>query len=114
MVIDKGEETSDSTVSLPNETELKARTYPFQLKPFVEDFLNRINNFKDHSASDSLLQRHTDAVMLGFRNADLVAGNAGKEVIDMMSKSFRYMRPKMQFRSLRQYLQFRHDNVGAK
>ena len=64
--------------------------------------------------SNSRLQQHIDTVMMGFRNADLTAGNAGAEVIGAMSKSFRRMRPNMQFRTLRQYLEFRHDNVGAK
>ena len=101
-------------MSNQREAETETFTHRFQLKPFVEDFVNRINNFKEHSASDSQLQHHIDSVMLGIRNADLLAGNAGKEVIDAMSESFRRMRPKMQFRNLRQYLEFRHDNVGAK
>lgn len=64
--------------------------------------------------SNSLLQQHIDFVMIGFRNADRAAGNAGREVIGTMSKSFRRMRPKVHFRTIRQYLEFRHDNVGAK
>lgn len=80
----------------------------------MEDFVHRINNFREHSASDSHLQQHIDSVMRGFRNADFTAGNAGKEVIEAMSESFRRMRPKQEFKTLRQYLEFRHDNVGAK
>ena len=52
--------------------------------------------------------------MRGFSNADRLGGTAGKEVIEMMSKSFRRMRPDLQWRNLRHYLDFRHDNVGAK
>lgn len=85
-----------------------------QLKPFVEDFVNRINNFRQHSLSDSLLQQHIDSVMMGFRKSSHAASNAGEEVINAMSKSFRRMRPTLQFSTLRQYLEFRHDNVGAK
>ena len=80
----------------------------------MEDFVNRINNVVLQSPSASPLQQRIDSVMNGFRNADLTAGNAGHEVIEAMSKSFRRMRPELQFRTLRQYLEFRHDNVGAK
>ena len=62
---------------------------------------------------DTVLQKHIDSVMRGFRNADSIAGNAGREVIEAMSLSFRRMRPEKDFQTLGQYLEFRHDNVGA-
>lgn len=79
----------------------------------MEDFVNRINN-TIKSPSDSILQQHVDSIVQGFRNADSIAGNAGHEVVEAMSLSFRRMRPDQHFQSLRQYLEFRHDNVGAK
>ncbi len=84
------------------------------MKPFVDDFVHRINNFEENELQGSRLQQYIDAVMRGFRNADCLRGNAGKEVIETMSKSFRRMRPDVQWRNLRHYLDFRHDNVGAK
>ena len=78
----------------------------------MEDFANRINNTLK-SPSDSLLQQHVDSMTQGFRNADSIAGNAGHEVVEAMIRSFRRMRPEQQFQSLRGYLEFRHDDVGA-
>ena len=85
-----------------------------QLKPFVEDFVQRLSNDALKTASDSELQKHIDTVMQGFRKADSAVGNGGREVIEAMSNSFRRMRPEMKFHTLEQYLEFRHDNVGAK
>lgn len=62
---------------------------------------------------DTVLQKHIDSVMQGFRNADSIVGNGGQEVIEAMSLSFRRMRPEKDFQNLGQYLEFRHDNVGA-
>ena len=76
--------------------------------------MNRINHSVLGSPSDSQLQQHIDSVIDGFRKADSIAGSAGHEVIKAMSQAFRRMRPERQFGSLRQYLEFRHDNVGAK
>ena len=78
----------------------------------MEDFVNRITHTIKRP-SDSLLQQHVDSIIQGFRDADSVAGNAGHEVVEAMSRSFRRMRPKQQFQSLGRYLEFRHDNVGA-
>ena len=80
----------------------------------MEDFVNRINNTKQHLSPNSRLQDHIDSIISGFQSADLAAGNAGREVIDAMSKSLRRIRPDFQFRTVRQYLDFRHENVSAK
>ena len=85
-----------------------------QLKPFVEDFVKRVNNHVSSSPSDTELQKHIDSVMRGLRKADSIIGSGGQEVIEAMSQSFQRMRPEMQFQTVRQYLEFRHDNVGAK
>lgn len=53
-------------------------------------------------------------IMQGFRKADSTLDKAGHAVVEAMSQSFRRMRPERKFHSLRQYLDFRHDNVGAK
>lgn len=75
--------------------------------------MNRINNTKKHLSPNSRLQHHVDSVISGFQTADLAAGNAGREVIDAMSKALCRIRPGFEFRTLRQYLDFRHDNVNA-
>ena len=53
-------------------------------------------------------------MIFGFRKADSGSEKGGYEVIEAMSKSFRRMRPEKASESLREYLDFRHDNVGAK
>lgn len=63
--------------------------------------------------SNSELQDHIDAIMQGFRSADSEFGTAGHEVVEAMRQSFRRLRPEKRFQTLRQYLEFRHDNVGA-
>ncbi len=76
--------------------------------------MQRLGTDALETPSDTVLQKHIDSVMQGFREADSIVGNAGQEVIDAMSMSFRRMRPEKDFQTLRQYLEFRHDNVGAK
>lgn len=76
--------------------------------------MQRLGNGALETPSDTVLQKHIDSVMHGFRKADSVVGNAGQEVIKAMSQSFRRMRPEKDFQTLGQYLEFRHDNVGAK
>lgn len=75
--------------------------------------MNRLDNDASQKPSDSELQRHINSVIRGFRRADSGAENGGHEVIEAMSKSFRRMRPAKVFENLREYLDFRHDNVGA-
>ena len=84
-----------------------------QLNLFIDDFVQRLGTGTLETHSDTVLQKHIDSVMQGFRRADSIVGNAGQEVIDAMSMSFRRMRPEKGFQTLRQYLEFRHDNVGA-
>ncbi|KAL8648625.1 MAG: hypothetical protein Q9210_004880 [Variospora velana] len=110
---DKAEASSDSAVSFTAETKSDSAHLSTKLNSVVEDFVNRINNIKEHLSPNSRLQHHIDSIISGFRAADLAAGNAGQEVIDAMSKSLRRIRPGFQFRTLRQYLDFRHDNVSA-
>lgn len=40
-------------------------------------------------------------------------GNGGEEVINTMRKAFQRRRPEGEFATVRDYLEFRHDNVGA-
>ena len=75
--------------------------------------MKRLREDRLEAPSDSELQNHIDAVMQGFRRADSETGTAGHEVIEAMRQSFRRMRPEKKFQTLRQYLNFRHDNVGA-
>ena len=84
-----------------------------QLVPFVNDFVQRLNNESLQSPDDSALQQHIDSVLRGFQAADQVKGNAGEEVIDSMRRAFRRVRPSGEFMSVREYLDFRHENVGA-
>lgn len=93
---DKGEETSETT-----------------LKSFIDDFVQRLGTGALETPSEIVLQKHIDSIMQGFRKADSIVGNAGQEVIEAMSLSFRRMRPEKDFQTLGQYLEFRHDNVGA-
>lgn len=76
--------------------------------------MQRLGAGASETPSDTVLQKHIDSVMQGFRKADSTVGNAGQEVIDAMSMSFRSMRPEKDFQTLRQYFEFRYDNVGAK
>ena len=85
-----------------------------QLKSFVDDFVQRLGTGAVETLADNVLQKHIDSVIQGFRKADSIVGNAGEEVIKAMSLSFRRMRPEKDFQTLGQYLEFRHDNVGAK
>ncbi|KAL8880502.1 MAG: hypothetical protein Q9215_003696 [Flavoplaca cf. flavocitrina] len=112
-LLDKAEASSDSAVSFTAETQLDSAHLSAKLYLVVEDFVNRINNIEEHLSPNSRLQHHIDSIISGFRAADLAAGNAGQEVIEAMSKSLRRIRPGFQFRTLRQYLDFRHDNVSA-
>lgn len=51
--------------------------------------------------------------MQSYKKADAALGNGGQEVINTMSKAFRRVRPDKEFQTVREYLDFRHDNVGA-
>ena len=76
--------------------------------------MKRLTNDELDGPSKTELQSHIDMIMQGFRKADSTLGKAGHAVIEAMSQSFRCMRPERKFHSLRQYLDFRHDNVSAK
>ena len=76
--------------------------------------MQRLGTGAVETSADNILQKHINSVMQGFRKADSIVGNAGEEVIEAMRMSFRRMRPGKEFQTLGQYLEFRHDNVGAK
>ena len=76
--------------------------------------MQRLGDGALETSSNTVLQKHIDSIMQGFRKADSIVGNAGQEVIEAMRLSFRRMRPEKDFQTLGQYLEFRHDNVGAK
>lgn len=79
----------------------------------MEDFVQRLSHDALNTSADTPLQKHIDSVVCGFRDADSNGSNAGHEVIEVIRQSFRRMRPETKFQTLREYLDFRHDNVGA-
>ena len=79
----------------------------------MDDFVHRLHNEEYTDKIHSELQRHIDVVMRGYKEADAILGNGGQEVIDTMSQAFRRVRPDKEAQSVREYLDFRHDNVGA-
>ena len=78
----------------------------------MNDFVERLNK-ESTRPGDSELQQHISGVLRGFRAADQAKGNGGEEVINTMRKAFQRRRPDGEFPTVREYLEFRHDNVGA-
>jgi hypothetical protein len=83
-----------------------------QLPPFVNDFVERLNK-EWTRPEDSELQQHISDILRGFRAADQATGSGGEEVINTMRKAFQRQRPDGEFPTVREYLDFRVDNVGA-
>lgn len=85
-----------------------------QIQAFRDDFADRVDNHASREFSATEVQRYTDRVMQGFRDADSTAGNAGMEILSILRDFFQRIHPERTFENLQQYLDFRRPNIGGK
>lgn len=54
-----------------------------------------------------------DDIVRGIECEDAAGGDGGKEMLDALRDAFRYVHPDKGFQTIKDYLHFRHFNVGA-